>query len=134
MLKGVLDSVSDEQNGLSFNFSCRQRLLTPKDFKAVFEDPLGRFKSQYFLLLVKRNQLEHARLGIVVAKKQIKKACARNSIKRIVRESFRYRQHELKGLDIVFLAYQKLESLDKVETSKCLDEYWSKLIKRFNGA
>lgn len=134
MLKGVLVSVYDKDNQLSFRFSRKQRLLTPKEYKSVFENPLGRFKSQHFLLLVKRNQLESARLGTVIAKKQIKKAHDRNTIKRLVRESFRLRQHELRGIDIVFLAYRSLESLNNVEISKCLDEYWLKLMARYRNS
>lgn len=42
-----------------------------------------------------------ARLGIVVAKKNVKLAVARNRLKRIVRESFRLQQQSLHGLDIV---------------------------------
>lgn len=123
----------DQDKQLKFRFSRKQRLLTPKEYQAVFEKPLGRFKSQYFLLLVKRNALPYARLGLIVAKKQIKRAYIRNSIKRLARESFRLRQHDLKGLDIVFLAYRSLEALDKVEISKCLDEYWLKLKARFSS-
>ncbi len=95
---------------------------------------MGRFKSQHFLLLIKHNQLDDARLGLVVAKKQIKKAFARNSIKRIVRENFRLKQYELKGFDIVFLAYRSLELLDNVEINKCLDEYWLKLKTRYHNS
>lgn len=42
-----------------------------------------------------------ARLGIVVAKKNVRLAVARNRLKRIVRETFRQQQECLQGLDIV---------------------------------
>lgn len=42
-----------------------------------------------------------ARLGIVVAKRNVKLAVARNRIKRLVRETFRQQQQRLNGLDIV---------------------------------
>lgn len=42
-----------------------------------------------------------ARLGIVVAKRNVKLAVARNRIKRLVRETFRQQQQRLDGLDIV---------------------------------
>lgn len=42
-----------------------------------------------------------ARLGIVVAKRNVRLAVARNKLKRLVRESFRQQQQRLNGLDIV---------------------------------
>ena len=42
-----------------------------------------------------------ARLGVVVAKRNVKLAVARNRLKRTVRESFRLQQSCLTGLDIV---------------------------------
>ncbi len=44
-----------------------------------------------------------ARLGIVVAKKNVRLAVARNRLKRIVRESFRQQQDSLQGLDVVVI-------------------------------
>ncbi|CAM4440678.1 MAG: Ribonuclease P protein component [Legionellaceae bacterium] len=124
----------DENSRIKFSFSRKQRLLTPYDYKNVFENVTIRFKNLYFLLLVKNNGLSYARLGIVIAKKQIKKAHDRNRIKRIVRESFRLKQHEFKGIDIIFLAYQRIGMLTEIERIKCLDEYWLKLQKRCNNS
>lgn len=42
-----------------------------------------------------------ARLGIVVAKKNVRLAVARNKIKRVLRETFRQQQQLLNGLDVV---------------------------------
>jgi ribonuclease P protein component len=50
------------------------------------------------------NNLREARLGIVVAKKNQKKAVHRNRIKRIVRECFRLRQSQISGFDLVVVA------------------------------
>lgn len=44
-----------------------------------------------------------ARLGIVVAKRNVKLAVDRNKLKRFVRESFRQQQQQLSGLDIVVI-------------------------------
>lgn len=43
----------------------------------------------------------HARLGVVVAKRNVRLAVARNRLKRFVRESFRLLQANLRGLDVV---------------------------------
>lgn len=47
------------------------------------------------------NSKPQARLGIVVAKRNVKLAVDRNRIKRHVRESFRQQQQSMQGLDIV---------------------------------
>ena len=52
-------------------------------------------------VLAKPNQAGHARLGVVVGKKVLKRATARNYAKRLVRELFRRHRHELDALDLV---------------------------------
>ena len=56
-----------------------------------------------------------ARVGIVVAKKNQKKAVHRNRIKRIIRECFRSKQQNLKGLDVVVIVRQGVEKVPAVE-------------------
>lgn len=41
------------------------------------------------------------RLGIVVAKRNVRLAVNRNRLKRLIREAFRQQQHCLPGLDVV---------------------------------
>ena len=55
-------------------------------------------------MLARRGPPGPARLGLAIAKKRIRRASARNRIKRLVRESFRYHAAELCGLDVVVLA------------------------------
>ena len=52
-------------------------------------------------MFVGTNSHPQARLGIVVAKRNVRLAVARNRIKRLVRETFRHQQQRLNGLDIV---------------------------------
>ncbi|STO63775.1 ribonuclease P [Haemophilus parahaemolyticus] len=61
-------------------------------------------------LLARLNTAENPRLGLTVAKKHLKRAHDRNRIKRIVRESFRLKQHELPNMDFVFVAKGGLAS------------------------
>jgi|TARA_B100000315_G_scaffold249896_1_gene281826 ribonuclease P protein component len=44
-----------------------------------------------------------ARLGLVVAKRDIRRANERNQVKRIVREAFRHKRDELPALDVIVL-------------------------------
>lgn len=71
-----------------------------------------------------------ARLGLVVAKKHLKRAIDRNRFKRLVRESFRSHQLQLAGLDVVVLARNgALRSIrdrasDAESISELLDKAW----------
>lgn len=49
-----------------------------------------------------------------------------------MRESFRYKQLELKGLDIVVIAKHGLAELTKLDIRESLDKLWKNLIKQFN--
>ncbi len=62
-----------------------------------------RSKDKLFTVLYTSNELQHARLGLAIAKKNCKLASDRNRLKRIVRESFRKNQDKLAGVDIVVL-------------------------------
>lgn len=59
--------------------------------------------SKYFKIFWKENSLTHSRIGVSVAKKNIKKAVARNKLKRIVKESFRLKHRVLPAVDIVLI-------------------------------
>ena len=84
-------------------FTRELRLLTPAHFKNVFDNPV-RAASPHLTLLAKPNELGHPRLGLAVPKKALKRAVWRNRVKRVVRESFRLRQHQLPAIDIVVVA------------------------------
>lgn len=56
-------------------------------------------RSAHFVLYTRINNLPHARLGVVVAKRLAPRAVTRNAIKRVTRELFR--QTPLPGLDCI---------------------------------
>lgn len=56
---------------------------------------------EFFQVYVKPNGSPVARLGVVVSKRVIPHAVARNYCKRLAREVFRAEQHELTGMDLV---------------------------------
>ena len=86
------------------------RLLTPRDFQAVFDSPQCKVVQPPFLMLVRGNTGENPRLGLVFAKKKVRLAVERNRLKRLVRTSFRLHQHELPAADVVFVARQRSET------------------------
>jgi ribonuclease P protein component len=87
----------------NFSFRPHHRLLTRKDYSAVFEQVDVRISKGPYLLLCRKNSLEHPRLGLIVRKKFLKRAVDRNHLKRLVRENFRTRQHRLVNLDVIFM-------------------------------
>jgi ribonuclease P protein component len=106
------------------------RLLNARDYGAVFDDAPVRASHQHLLILSKPNQLSSARLGLVIAKKNVRLAVQRNRIKRILRESFRLNQQQLVGLDIVILARRGLDELDNRQLHKLINKQWQRLLKR----
>lgn len=110
-------------------FSKACRLLTPEDYKPVFDKPDLRINSPELLLLVRRNTLPQSRLGLVVAKKHIKRATRRNRVKRIMRESFR-RQTFNYSADIVVLVRQKADLMDNKQLFEHVDSQWARLARK----
>lgn len=109
-------------------FSRELRLLAPTQFKAVFEQPL-RASTPELTILARQNTIENPRLGLTVAKKHLKRAHDRNRIKRIVRESFRLKQHELPNVDFVFVAKGGIGKLDNATLFSTLDKLWVRHIR-----
>lgn len=109
-------------------FSRELRLLAPVQFQAVFSDPL-RASTPQLTLLSKANNALLPRLGLTVAKKHLKRAHDRNRIKRIVRESFRLKQHELPLHDFVFVAKAGIGKLSNQELFETLEKLWQRHIR-----
>jgi ribonuclease P protein component len=112
----------------SFGFSPQQRLKTPADYKKVFAKPV-KSSDTYFTLLAIKNDLDHSRLGLAIAKKSIRKAVHRNLIKRTVREHFRLQEH-LGSMDIVVLARKEAIGVPLADLRKSLEKHWLRLVTR----
>ena len=110
------------------------RLLTPRDFKQVFDAAALKVSNKEVLILARVNQLNHARLGLVIAKKNVRRATARNRIKRIIRETFRLQQHlftgPAAGLDVVILARGGMDRLDNATLHAQLPSLWRQLQRK----
>ncbi|RRW17797.1 ribonuclease P protein component [Stutzerimonas stutzeri] len=112
---------------MSRGFGREKRLLTPREFKAVFDSPSGKVPGRNVLLLARENDLQHPRLGLVIGKKSVKLSVERNRIKRQIRETFRHHQLELAGWDIVIIARKGLADLDNPELAKQFAKLWKRL-------
>lgn len=110
------------------HFSRELRLVTPVQFKAVFEQPF-RASTPEITLLARPNSISLPRLGLTVAKKHLKRAHDRNRIKRIVRESFRLKQQDLPACDFVFVAKKGIGQLDNLTLRLTLEKLWQRHIR-----
>ena len=112
-----------------FSFPQQLRLKKPAEYKKVFARPV-KSSDTYFTLLAIKNDFDHPRLGLAIAKKNIKKAVHRNVIKRAVRENFRMQQQSLGNLDIVVLARREAGDAPLELLRKSLEKHWLRLVSR----
>lgn len=115
---------------LDYQFDKSLRLLNSGDFKAVFDGASAKAHQQHFLILAKTNSLDTPRLGLVIAKKNIRLAVNRNKVKRIIRETFRHQQHQLGGIDAIVLARRGMDQLEPAVLHQQLVKQWQRLAKK----
>ena len=112
-----------------FGFPPQLRLKKPAEYKKVFARPT-KSSDMYFTLLAIKNDFDHPRLGLAIAKKNIRKAVHRNVIKRVVRENFRIQQQSLGNIDIVVLARREAVDAPQELLKKSLEKHWLRLVSR----
>ena len=91
------------------------RLTKTDDYSSVFGFRKA-IRSRHFLLhyrLRAADEAQHARLGLIVAKRQLKRAVDRNLVRRLVREHFRLLRPQLLPRDLVFRLSSRPETLDR---------------------
>lgn len=106
------------------------KINRPSQYAAVFNSADFRVSSPHLTFIVKKNNLPYARIGVVVAKKKIKRAVDRNLAKRIVKESFRKGEATMLALDIVVLVRESLLQLSRKQQAEDLSCLWSSLVKK----
>tara|TARA_R110001599_G_scaffold67867_2_gene191377 strand:- start:2291 stop:2653 length:363 start_codon:yes stop_codon:yes gene_type:complete len=112
---------------IDFTFPKEVRLLTASDYSDVFQDVQLRVSSKNFLILARNHEMDHPRLGIIIAKKNVKLAVERNRLKRQLRETYRKERQLLPNLDLVVLAKKGADSQNNTLTAKELTYLWQKL-------
>jgi ribonuclease P protein component len=113
----------------SGRFARHQRLLKPAEFKHVFARP-DRLTNHNMTILARENKLNHARLGLAISKKQLRRAVDRNRVKRLVRESFRQRQEKLPGYDCIVMVRGSISTLSNSAIFETLDKHWNRLVEK----
>ena len=102
------------------------RLLRPEDYRRVFDTPAFKVSSAAFLLLAQYSDTSNSRVGIIVAKKHVRRAIRRNRIKRLIREQFRLNRPS-PNLDLVVLARSAADTMDNAQITSELERLWSDL-------
>ena len=105
-----IDQNADQYSGLAVPMASGQaslalfmrdaRLVKPGEFEQVFKEN-ERARTDSLLVMARPNELGHARLGMVIAKRLLPRAVDRNRVKRCVRETFRLQSQDLPACDFV---------------------------------
>ena len=94
-------------------------MLTPSQFTFVFQQP-QRAGTPQITILGRLNSLGHPRIGLTVAKKNVR--------------SFRLRQHELPAMDFVVVAKKGVADLDNRALSEALEKLWRRHCRLARGS
>ncbi len=107
-----------------YSFTHRERLLTASQFQRVF-DQAKKSSSDVFIFLSRENNIGFPRLGIIVAKRNLKRSVDRNLIKRIIRESFRLNKARLPANDFIIIVRKPIKKVQREKLSQQLKNYWN---------
>jgi len=117
-------------NHPKYSFQRELRLLNSKDYSRVFDRAI-KVNNKAFTLLAKKNPLSFPRLGLVIAKKNLKFAYQRNFVKRLLREGFRLKQNQLDHYDFVILTRRDIAVLPKTDIIRLRDDIFARFCKRY---
>jgi len=108
-----------------------RRIVKTDEFSSVFRlRPVQR--TAHFVLYIRTNQLAHARLGVIAAKRFAPRAVTRNTIKRVTRELFR--QAHLPPVDCIVRLSKPVNSKAGPATNAALKtELRAELLRLFQS-
>lgn len=113
-----------------YGFPSRYKLLKTDDFSSVFS-----FRQRIFgdtlTMLVMPTERDYPRLGIVVSKKTARRAVARNYMRRVIREWFRYHREQMTGHDLVIRVNKAYGRADFAEVHAELARLLEKMKQRY---
>ena len=108
-------NVAGEKPSAAYAFPKHYRLLKTDEYSSVFAFRQA-LRSRHFLLHYRRRDVTEApaaRLGLVVAKRYLRRAIDRNLIRRLVRERFRLLHPQLRPCDLVVRLAARPTPLDR---------------------
>ncbi|MEN9432970.1 MAG: ribonuclease protein component [Pseudomonadota bacterium] len=116
------------------DFPRHVRLTRPGEFQHVFERGRHRrLSGQGLMARVRENDVQQARLGLAISKRNLRRAVDRNLVKRLARESFRRYQSQLPAVDIVILSQPSLLGMPNSDISKQLDIIWQQVQRQYSS-
>ena len=109
-------------------------LVTPlrgkPQFDKIFKEPDLIVKHGYLKIILKKNNLEEIKLGLIVPKKNLSLAARRNYIKRSARELAR--NQIFLGYDLIFLLINKIKNYSKQEIRNNIHKLQKKIEFKLN--
>lgn len=114
-----------------FAFPPSARLLRSVEFEQVLRGADVRLRDGPLRLNAVFSRMHHARLGLIVGKKAIPRAHARNRVKRIVRNRFRCSRATLGSVDVVV---QVIGPVTATQLHQHLDSLFRELESRYRAA
>lgn len=85
-------------------FGRDRRLTSTEEYDAVLARPTLRCRGRLLSILARDVGMAYPRLGLIVARRHVRRAVERNRIKRQIRGYFR-KSHELPSMDIVVMTH-----------------------------
>jgi ribonuclease P protein component len=120
---------------MSHQFTRDQRLLTSADFQRVFDNPLKSADSFFTVLSKKRLEGTYSRLGLAIAKKQLRRAVDRNRIKRLIRETFRQEPSlEEQPIDFIVMTRHSVRAKTNAELQQSLQQLFVQALSKIDQA
>lgn len=107
--------IAGEGQAIGFAFPKSYRLIKTDEYSSVFGFRKA-LKSPHFLLhyrLRATDEVAGARLGLVVAKRLLRRSVDRNLIRRLAREHFRLMRCQLPSRDLILRLAAKPKALDR---------------------
>jgi len=114
---------------VKFRLPKQAKLLKTDDFSSVF-NLRKRIANTYLVIRFKPNNFNRPRLGLVVGKKTAKLAVHRNYMKRVLRELFRLKQHQLPSLDLVVQVQKKFQKSEFNQIKQEFEKLSQKLAEK----
>jgi ribonuclease P protein component len=111
---------------VQLTYPAARRLRRKREFDQLYAQG-KRFGDSHFGITVCRNQLGLARLGMAVASKPFGGSVPRNRIRRLIRESFRLRQHDFPAVDLVVSARPGARTASAAQLRASLAGLWDKV-------
>ncbi len=84
-----------------------------------------RITTKYFTVTLHHNNIGHARLGLAISRRNAPHASQRNRIKRLVRETFRLQQQNMRAVDIALQAQPLAATTPNTVLRRSLQAIWT---------